>query len=939
MSYSDVRQHRYHLIFIIAGIAIVIIVLGVAGALMTSIDARLKEDAEQQVAALTEQAAYTVANNTQLLENTLESFTIQDKNLEAVQPALMNLKESFGFTQVAFVDNEGNGCYADGTPYSGDDINDMNLISSSGDLRYYEPYASPEGEYLYRVERLLSIHGEPAGTLYVDIAADDFLTRKSFSIFGSEGFFFLFDANSGLVLMEPSEQELFSLKGGESLYAYLDELQGIDSQSSSRQLGQETQGLSYVERIKVVVANETSDLFVATISDIDCYVSIAPVGVTDTYICSFIPEERLRSEASSVTAAFEVIFGVVLLCLLALLVMSFFFYRRRMEEKGLEMKTHLYGALSDSLDMAVNTYSPDDGIVTPIVAKAREIIGFPMAEFIGNKRIVERIQLSEEGIEMLELIRSGEIAALEKGEFSLKDRRTGELRWVAYSVTPFFYEDKRQLLVIFRDSTSEKNLQLSMKDAMVAAETANQAKSDFLSRMSHEIRTPMNAIIGMTQIAQKHENDPEKVEKSLEKILIASDHLLNLVNDVLDISKIESGKMIMANEAFRLSEVIETVTTVIKTQCDQKNQEFSVEMQGIVENNLMGDKIRLQQILTNLLSNSVKYTPSHGHISLCVSQHPSTIRRYIQVTFVIVDDGIGMSEEYQKHIFEPFVMEGRSTSQGTGLGMPIVKNILTMINGDIQVKSVIDEGTVFTVVINFERAPNQSISQGNKGIASLGGGTQESGEGLDKEEINLDASSATEEMSEASKQLIDSAEDPLQGRGETQEQTGDKETEPEMRSSADPEQEKKTICLPDDEECTNPVSLEGIRVLLAEDNELNAEIVRELLTDAGLIVTWAQNGKEACTIFEESEAWFYDIILMDIQMPLMDGYQATEYIRNLKREDSSISIVAMSANAFMEDVQASLRMGMDAHLSKPIDIRLVFATIVEQLKGRKDVRL
>lgn len=480
-----------------------------------------------------------------------------------------------------------------------------------------------------------------------------------------------------------------------------------------------------------------------------------------------------------------------------------------------------------------------------------------MIELINNHKIDSKIMLSEEGKRLFSRIREGSISSLERGEFSLVDRHTGKSRWVTYSVNPFFYANKQQLLIVFRDSTAEKNLQSSMKEAMIAAETANNAKSDFLSRMSHEIRTPMNGIVGMTQIVQNNLNDPEKVKEGLNKIVSASDHLLGIINDVLDISKIESGKMLLANEPFSLSELVESVSLIIGPQCEFKQQMFTVDSARVCNDAFIGDRVRLQQVLINLLSNSVKYTPIGGSVCLRVSQECSTVRSYVPTVFTVKDDGIGMSEEYQKRLFDPFDMEERSKEQGTGLGMPIVKNILTMMGGDIQVESVLNEGTIFTAMVNLELDVNREEKQ-----------------------VALENA---ENLPSKNKNFSKGAKD-----------------------------------------------FSGIRVLLVEDNELNAEIARELLQDAGLEVEWASNGRQACEMYENSALNYYRIILMDIQMPEMDGYEATQCIRKLERADSrTVPIAAMSANAFYEDVQASLRSGMNVHLSKPIDINKVLETIAE----------
>ncbi|MEG0324180.1 MAG: ATP-binding protein, partial [Raoultibacter sp.] len=322
-----------------------------------------------------------------------------------------------------------------------------------------------------------------------------------------------------------------------------------------------------------------------------------------------------------------------------------------------------------------------------------------------------------------------------------------------------------------------------------------------------------------------------------------------------------SGKMILASEVFSLSDVIDRVFVGIKSLCENKNQTVEVKWSGIDSDALVGDQMRLRQMLINLLTNATKYTPEGGHIFFEISKKPSNVQRYVHLTFTIADNGIGMTEEYLEHLFEPFHMEGRSSVQGTGLGMPIVKNIVTMLNGDIHVQSAVDEGTVFTVSLDLMRASE------------------------DEESLLVADAPAS-----------------------------------------------KLPATPDGKGGWKAVDLTGVRVLLAEDNDLNAEIAKELLIDAGLQVEWAENGEQACKMFDESEPGYYDLILMDIQMPIMNGCEAARSIRALDRSDAeAIPIIAMSANAFMEDVETSLRCGMDAHLSKPIDMAQVLATVAEEI--------
>lgn len=855
------------MLFVAVSIAVVFAILAASVCLLTYIDQKLRQSAEQQVKTFTEQAANNVNDRMRYVQDAIGAFTIVNDDLPSIQSMMHSFKSRFGFEFVAFAMPDGEGIDSDGAPFSVADLPVPETALSMQKPTYSANYDLGNGQYGKLAQNPLYIDGELAGALYVEIPSSMFSMERSLDMFDGRGYFILFDARTQEIVVPPTEQTKVPITAGTKIYDFLYESQQTDDLTDFIfQDSRYEQEKGYVAQLERAVDDGQCDLFTGIIDGKESYVCVAPVHSGDWYVCNIIPVENVRAEGSAVMAAFQVVFALVVTCLLVVIVVTYLFYRKRMQERGVEMKTRLYGALSESLDMAVNMYSPDDAVVTPIVAKASEIFGFPMADLMSKSGVADEIALSIEGRDLLDRIRRGEIQSLEQGEFAFREPWSGRPGWVFYSVTPFEYEGKPQLLVVFRDVTDEKTLQLSMSDAMVAAETANKAKSDFLSNMSHEIRTPMNAIIGMAQIARKNLGNDEKVEESLDKIDSASDHLLTIINDVLDISKIESGKMILANEVFSLSDVIDRVTAGVKRQCEGRGQTIEVKRYGIDADAFIGDQMRLRQMLLNLLVNASKYTPEGGHLRFEISEKPSNVKKYTHVTFVVADDGIGMSADYLEHLFEPFVMEGRASVQGTGLGMPIVKNIVTMLNGDIHVESELDKGTTFTVSVPLLRA-----SEDEKSLL-----------------------------------VADAPASKL----------------PNRRSEPDSAEEN---------------SLAGLKVLLAEDNDLNAEIAKELLVDAGLEVDWAENGERACELFEEADPGYYDVVLMDIQMPIMNGYEAAQTIRSLKRDDAAtVPIIAMSANAFMEDVEESLRCGMNAHLSKPIDMTQVLATISEQVKRARE---
>lgn len=903
------KRGRQFAIYLIA-LLIAVIVLGASLGLMTYIDHKLKQGAEQQVVTFTQQAAGNVDDRISIAQSAIGAFEVQSLNPAAIVPALKGMRERFDFVDVAFAGMDGVGLKADGSAFSLASLEQPETAISQGKQSYSPTFKLEDGQHVRMAQRPLFMDGEQVGALYVQIPLSLFSMPEKLDMFDGRGYFMLFESTTGEILVPPTDDIETPVDDGMTLYAFLEAASGqqVEFGGGSGMISLDLdRGAGSLLGIGDTVASGDTGLATGTIDGKPSYVCVAPVNGSGTwYVCTVIPVENVRAEASVVLTAFQVVFAIVVLCFAIVIALTFSSYRKRTKERNVAMKSRLYKALSESLDMAVNLYCPADGTVTPIVAKLARILGYSMPELMSDDQVANVLELSDAGRALVSRLREGTVDKPLKGEFSFMHARSGKVHWISYSASPLSYEGKRRILVVMRDVTTEKELQFSMKDAMTAAEAANRAKSEFLSRMSHEIRTPMNAIIGMLQIAKLHTDDTEKTRESLGKIGAASDHLLNLINDVLDISKIESGKMVLTSEPFRLSVLVERVMSVIRPQCEQKRQTFDVtapEGDWI----FVGDAVRLRQLLINLLTNSVKYTPVEGHVHLEASVDMDTISAYRCVSFIVADDGIGMTEEFKAHLFEPFVMEGRSESQGTGLGMPIVKNIVTMMGGSIHVDTAVDRGTAFTVIVNLRLAfePERQALE-----ATERAGT--SWEGA------LDVSGRPADPTVADSSKTDVACEGLYG-------TASRVPTPEAYS--------QRPVTPDEE---RPFTLVGARALLVEDNDMNAEIARELLGEAGLVVDWAENGEVACRMFGESPQGCYDVVLMDVQMPVMDGYEATRCIRSLERPDAgNVPIIAMSANAFAEDVRASLASGMDAHLSKPIDMRRVLETIAVYVQRRR----
>ena len=408
---------------------------------------------------------------------------------------------------------------------------------------------------------------------------------------------------------------------------------------------------------------------------------------------------------------------------------------------------------------------------------------------------------------------------------------------------------------------AEKNEQLL--EAVDQANRANQAKSDFLARMSHEIRTPMNAIVGLTEIAKHYEEDPKKIEDYLDKIDVSSKVLLNIINDILDMSSIENKKMKIAKEPFDLHEILMSVCTIYEPQCKQKGIAFEVQDEEVTHTHLIGDGLRVNQILLNLVSNAYKFTPSGGKITIKVKElYVKEEKAYFN--FLVEDTGEGMSEEMQTRLFQPFEQERATTAQkhgGSGLGLSIAKNFVELMSGSISVKSKKGEGTTFVVSIPFE-------------------------------------------FEQAAEPEI---------------------TEQPVENDLSVVQEEQAV-----------YDFTGKKVLLAEDTAFNEEVATELLAMVHMDVDCAHNGKEAVELFEKAKPGTYMAILMDIHMPVMNGYEAARTIRKSEREDAgTIAIYAMTANSFEEDVSAALNAGMNGHIAKPIDAQILYEVLDKLAKEQQ----
>ena len=569
-------------------------------------------------------------------------------------------------------------------------------------------------------------------------------------------------------------------------------------------------------------------------------------------------------------------------------------------------------------------------------------------------------------------------------EINLLHQETKERRWYRETLYHADFQGGDRYVLALSDRTRDQKMKETLENALEAARTANEAKSNFLANMSHDIRTPMNAIVGFSMLLNKDADDPEKVREYTQKISASSQHLLSLINDVLDMSKIESGKTSLTVVPFSVPELLDRVNTIIAPQARAKKQDYEMHLKGEVPELLLGDELRIVQILVNLLSNAVKYTDVGGKILFLVQRLERASAGSARLRFVIQDNGMGMSEEFLGKIFDPFVRETNSvvnSIQGTGLGMPITKNLVDLMGGTIDVKSVQGEGSTFTVELEFS-VPEQlrtkefwelnrisralvvddeedicltvqaqmadtgvEVDYATDGETAVAKSAEAYHGGQGYDVILLDWKMPGMDGVETAKRIRGYAGEDVPILVLTAFDWSEIESDaraaginaflakPFFRSNF---QHTIQTLRGTEQTAIEETPLEGMHFLIAEDNEINAEILEEMLSMVGATCERACDGQEAFEMFGRSEPGKYDMILMDVQMPIMNGYAATQAIRGSDHPlAKTIPVVAMTANAFAEDVKNAMDAGMDAHVAKPVDLDEVIKIL---LRLKKDGR-
>ena len=709
--------------------------------------------------------------------------------------------------------------------------------------------------------------------------------------------------------------------------------------------------------------------------------------IQDWMFLGLVEADIVNTSMNSLQRRTMLLVGAVVFCIAAFLISLIIQKNRtnlRRKDTEIRYRDELFQKLSMNVDdvflmLDAKTYQAD--YVSP---NAEKLLGITAEQIRKDIRVLEKLHPAEH--EDPEKNYLGAIRVHEQREWDLEyvHLKTGERRWFHNIAMGSEVNGKKKYILVMSDRTSDWKMNQALSEAVRAAETANRAKSTFLSNMSHDIRTPMNAIIGFTTLAVSNIDDKKKVRDYLGKILFSSNHLLSLINDILDMSRIESGKIHLEETEVSLSDVLHDLKTIISGQIHAKQLELYMDAMDVTNEDVYCDKTRLNQVLLNLLSNAVKFTPAGGTVSVRIRQCPGTKKGSELYEIRVKDNGIGMSQEFVQKIFSPFERERTSTvsrTQGTGLGMAITKNIVDMMGGTIEVQTEQGKGTEFIVRLPFRiQSEHQRIEkivelEGLKALVvdddfntcdsvtkMLVRVGMRSEWTLSGKEAVLRARQSMEMGDAFHAYIIDWRLPDMNGIEVTRQIRSLGDDTPIIILTAydwsDIEVEARAAGVT--AFCAKPMFMSDIRdtlmtaigqkqaeetilppagpdfgdrcILLVEDNELNSEIAVEILNEYGFLVDTAENGAEAVEKVKNSKPGNYDLVLMDVQMPVMNGYEATRQIRALKDPAlAGITILAMTANAFDEDRKKALECGMDGFLSKPIVIEELLSTLQKNL--------
>lgn len=960
---------------LIMGIVFMVVVFGVGMAYLGFIEDSLWKNTVDDVLEITDQSAHAFEV---YLEKDLKKLDILVSVLEPISSedtsAIINHCAYFNKAQNVYgVINLNTGYLYTGTETEGIKLPEATIEAYRNfpDRGVREPY---KGDYtgldmIGYYQRIDFADGVPA-MVYESAPVSRISQEFTMSFYDDSGFSYIVNSN-GDVLVRPDGRYSNDVQSN-----IIEAVQkGDNSNESIASLAASlTEGKSGVVRMEL--------------DDRPCVMAFVPIANADGWsMVSVIPDAVIMEQGNNIigTSSLVLLLVVAVIGSMAFLGYAASRFNRSIKAQSAETQAReeLFSALASTTDEIFLMLSTDPLRVDYVSPNVDKLLAISPEEVREDCSVLD-LEGDAEPLDS-QLLRQG-YTVVREGERS--NRATGERRWFTDSVYDIEINGERRCMAVLSDRTRERHNEEVLRDALSVAEVANDSKSTFLSNVSHDIRTPMNAIVGLTTLLQRDADNPELVREHTRKISASSQHMLGLLNDVLDMSKIESGKTTLNLSEFDLSELAEEVVTIVRPQAKAKDQHFTVNVVGVRDDLVVGDKLRINQILINILTNAVKYTPQGGTIAFELRQKPSLNQNFVHLQFSVADNGMGMSPEFLETLFDPFTREENSVTnriQGTGLGLAITKNLVELMGGAISVESELGKGSTFVVNLELKAAEQRDNAEffkslgigsalivdddrsicaevmatmANTGVEmqfALDGATavtmaadaQRAGEGfglviLDWKMPGMDGAQTARAIRAVVPENVPimvltafdraDAEEACEGMG-----VDGFLQKPFFLSSLTLLLEE--LYLKKDREPAQPVALEGRHFLAAEDNELSASILEELLSMEGATVELASNGQEAVEKFEASQPGTFDAILMDVQMPLMDGYEATRAIRASSHpEAAKIPIIAMTANAFVDDVADALEAGMDMHMAKPVDISTLGSVLSEAEAKRAAVQ-
>lgn len=967
-------KRKFDTTIILSGAAIVLaLVVFFCLSMVNTINERMNESAFSNLVSTTRVISDTFENAIEQDYDALRTIGVTYMAYGSPGPERLSLyRDTLGFDWIGIVDAQGFGTDCLGNQYLMSDypsILDWDLFNEG----YSNAYIGRQsGRPQITIWVPVYMGDEYLGVVLANVILAQYYSSNVFTFYEGAGRTYVFDASNGEWILKS-----LGTDGADTWHHNIYSLLAASENSDEN-----------ISAFRETVETEKSGVAVLNFNGEYSYLCFMPLPSSPNwYITTVIARDALLQESSEVQRiiGWVLVIGCVTLMAAAAVLVGLFVQKTKANEA--HYRDAIFSNVSANLDSAFLLYKKSSGEPAFVSDNINRLLGLNrkwISEDVG--RLFDWCKISD-GDEQRTAFLEGTLGQPCVREIYIENELGEKTRAIRLELIP---ADLGQSLAVLTDITKDKDIQKSLVDAIERASAANTAKNEFLSSMSHDLRTPINGIVGMTAIAAGHLDDKNRVLDCLSKISDSTAQLLSLINEVLDMAQIESGKLQLSNEKFNLAELLHNTLNVNYPGIKKKNQTLHVHIHLMEHEEVIGDPVRLARIATNLISNAIKYTPSGGEIRLILQEKPAEIKGYGCYELTVQDNGIGMSREFQKRLFQPFEREEAvkiSRIQGTGLGLSIVKNLVDLMLGRVTVESKKGEGSTFKVVVNLRL--NRRTVKENSRLAGLPVLVVDDDTatckaltdilcsiGMKGEWVETGAK-AVELVSERHRKkkdfmavLVDWKMPEMDGL----------ETTRRIRAEVGPnvpiiiltsydwrEIEKEAIEAGANAYLSKPIYRAKLlqkmtelvdnapqtpaeiisipsggvfannRVLLAEDNSLNGEIVLELLRMMGIEADWEVDGAAVVKRFSESEPGTYGLIFMDIQMPIMNGYDATRAIRNLGHPDSrTIPIVAMTADAFKKDVQKAHEAGMNEHISKPISVDRLERTLKRYLSALPD---